>query len=211
MARFSSDQTDTWRGGSRQPGRARPRRWERRWIDFWRETVLPSAVAAFSSPADNPDPGWTRPTPTTRMFAVVRRAVLFVSVLACLALLSGQLGAYLDFVLVPAPTATTNGPQSSADLWFGLLAVGGGGLGFLLSIAAGILGLVVAAGERRTSWVIAICVAGAIVVVGFAVSAFVLLGLPRNPYHPFTVLLLVPVTTLTFTFFARLPVVKAPR
>ena len=139
------------------------------------------------------------------MFAVVRRAVLFLSVLACLALLSAQLGAYLDFVLVPAPTATTSGPQGSADLWFGLLAVGGGGLGFLLSIAAGILGLVVAATERRTSWVIAICVAGALVVVGFAVSAFVLLGLPRNPYNPFTVLLLVPLTTLTFTFFARLP------
>ncbi len=58
--------------------------------------------------------------------------------------------------------------------------------------------------ERRNSWVIAICVSGALVVVGLAVSAFVLLGLPRNPYHPFTVLLLVPLTTLTCTFFLRL-------
>jgi hypothetical protein len=137
------------------------------------------------------------------MFVVVRGAVLFLSVLACLALLSAQLGAYLDFVLVPAPTATTNGPQSSADLVFGLLAVGGGGLGFLLSMAAGILGLVVAATERRNSWVIAICLSGALVVVGLAVSAFVLLGLPRNPYHPLTVLLLVPLTTFTFSFFLR--------
>src|SRR5260370_42317746 len=137
------------------------------------------------------------------MFAVVRRAVLILSVVACLALLSAQLGAYLDFVLVAAPTATTNGPQSSADLAFGLLAISGGGLGFLLSVAAGILGLVVAATERRNSWVIAICVSGALVVVGLAVSAFVLLGLPRNPYHPFTGLLLLPVTTLTFTFFLR--------
>lgn len=133
----------------------------------------------------------------------MRRAVLFLSVLACLALLSAQSGAYLDFVLVPAPTATTNGPQSSADLVFGLLAVGGGGLGFLLSIAAGILGLVVAATQRRNSWVIAICVSGALVVVLLAVSAFVLLGLPRNPYDPLTALLLVPLTTLTFTFVPR--------
>lgn len=138
------------------------------------------------------------------MSAAVQRVVLFLSVLACLALLSAQLGAYLDFVFVPAPTATTNGPQGSADLAFGLLAVGGGGLGFLLSLAAGILGLVVAATERRTPWVIAICVSGILVVVGLAVSAFVLLGLPRNPYHPFTVVLLVPLTTLTFTFFLRL-------
>jgi uncharacterized membrane protein len=112
--------------------------------------------------------------------------------------LIAQLGAYLEFVLVPAPTATTNGPQNSADLVFGLLAIGGGSLGFLLTVAVGILGLVAAATQRRYSWVIAICVSGALVVVGLAVSAFVLLGIPRNPYHPFTVLLLLPLTTLAF-------------
>jgi hypothetical protein len=138
------------------------------------------------------------------MFARVRRALLFLSVLACLALLSAQLGAYLEFVMVPAPTATTSGPQSSADLAFGLLAFGGGGVGFLLAMAAGILGLVVAATARHNSWVVAICASGAVVVVGLAVSAFVLLGQPRNPYHPFTVLLLVPLTTLAFTLFPRL-------
>jgi hypothetical protein len=138
------------------------------------------------------------------MFARVRRALLLLSVLACLALASAQLGAYLEFVMVPAPTATTSGPQSSADLAFGLLAFGGGGVGFLLSMAAGILGLVVAATARHNSWVVAISVSGAVVFVGLAVSAFVLLGLPRNPYHPFTVLLLVPLTTLTFTLFPRL-------
>jgi hypothetical protein len=132
------------------------------------------------------------------MFCVLRRAVLLLSLLACLALLVAQLGSYLEFVLVPAPTATTNGPQNSADLVFGLLALGGGGLGFLLTLAAGILGLVVAAVERRPFWVVAISVSGALVVVGLAVSAFVLLGLPRNPYHPFTVLLLLPLTTLAF-------------
>ena len=137
------------------------------------------------------------------MFAFVRGAVLVVSVLACLALLSAQLGAYLDFVLFAAPTAATNGPQNSADLVFGVLALGGGGLGFLLSTAAGILGLVLAATERRSSWVIAICASGALAAVGLAVSAFVLLGLPRNPYHPLTVLLLVPLTTLTFAFLLR--------
>lgn len=132
------------------------------------------------------------------MLAMLLRAVLLLSLLACLALLIAQVGAYLEFVLVPAPTATTNGPQNAADLVFGLLAGGGGILGFLLTVAAGILGLVGAATERRYSWVVAICVSGALVLVGFAVSAFVLLGLPRNPYHPFDILLLLPLTTLAF-------------
>jgi hypothetical protein len=133
------------------------------------------------------------------MCAILWRPILLVlSLLASLALLIAQLGAYLEFVLVPAPTETTNGPQNSADLVFGLMAIAGGGLGSLLTMAAGILGLVVAAMERRNAWVVAICVSGVLVVVGLAVSAFVLLGLPRNPYHLFTVLLLVPLTTLAF-------------
>jgi hypothetical protein len=137
------------------------------------------------------------------LFATLRRAVLLLSLLACLALLTAQLGAFLEFELVPAPTAATTAPQSSADLVFGLLALGGGGLGFLLTGAAGILGLVVAATERRTFWITAICVSGALVLVGLVVSALVLVGLPRNPYDPFTVLLLVPVTTLTFCVVDR--------
>ena len=129
--------------------------------------------------------------------------MLLLSLLACFALVIAQVGAYLDFELVPPPTATTNGPQNSADLVFGLMALSGGGLGFLLAVAAGILGLVAAANQRRGFWVAAISVSGVLVVVGLAVSAFVLLGLPRNPYDPFTVLLLVPLTTLTFYFVDR--------
>ena len=86
---------------------------------------------------------------------------------------------------------------------FGLLALGGGGLGFLLTVAAGILGLVVAATERRAFWVAAICASAALVLVGLTFSAFVLVGLPRNPYDPFTVLLLVPVTTVAFCLVDR--------
>ena len=137
------------------------------------------------------------------MVGELRRAVLLLSLLACLALFTAQLGAYLDFKLVPAPTATTNGPQNSADLVFGLLAISGGGLGFLLAVAAGILGLVVAATERRAFWVVAIIGSGALVVVGLAVSAFVLIGLARNPYDPLTLLVLVPLTTLTFYVVSR--------
>ena len=58
--------------------------------------------------------------------------------------------------------------------------------------------MIVAATERRNSWVVAIIVSGALVVAALALSAFILLGLPRNPYHFFTVLLLVPLTTLAF-------------
>lgn len=134
---------------------------------------------------------------------MLRCAVLLLSLLACIALLIGQLGAYMEFALVPAPTAATTGPQNSADLVFGLLAIAGGGLGLLLTVTAGILGLVAAATERRYPWVVAICVSGGFVVAGLAVSAFVLPGLPRNPYHPFTVLLLLPLTTLAFYLWLR--------
>ena len=140
---------------------------------------------------------------SSSLLATLRRAVLLLSLLACFALFAAQLGAYLDFKLVPAPTATTNGPQNSADLVFGLLALVGGGLGFLLSVAAGILGLVVAATERRAVWVVTISVSGALVVVGLAVTGFLLAGLPRNPYDPLALVLLVPLTTLTFYVVGR--------
>lgn len=132
------------------------------------------------------------------MSAIVRPVVLSLSVLACLTLLIAQVGAYLEFSMVPAPTASTTGPQNTADLVFGLMAIGGGILGFLFTIGAGLVGLVVAASERRNSWVVAILLSGAIAVAALAVSAFILLGQPRNPYQVFTVLLIVPLTTLAF-------------
>ena len=124
--------------------------------------------------------------------------MLIVSVAACAFLLLAQVGAYLDFVMVPAPTPATTGPQGPADLVFGLLAVLGGGLGFLCSFGAGIAGLTVAAREGSRPWLFAIGAAGVIAVVGLAASAFVLIGLPRNGYHPLVVLLVVPITTLAF-------------
>ena len=130
--------------------------------------------------------------------SAVRPVVLWLSVLACLALLIAQVGASLEYAMVPEPTAGTTGPQNTADLVFGLMAIVGGVLGFLFTVAAGVVGLIVAATERRNSWVLAICVSGALVVALLAVSAFILLGLPRNPYNALTVLLIVPLTTLAF-------------
>ena len=132
------------------------------------------------------------------MPAILQPALMWLSVLACLSLLTAQVGAYLEFAQVPEPTASTTGPQSTADLVYGLMAIVGGILGFLLTGAAGVVGLTVAATERRYRWVVAICVAGALTMISLAVSAFILLGLPRNPYHAFTVLLFVPLTTLAF-------------
>ena len=112
-----------------------------------------------------------------------------------------QLGSYLEFVMVPAPTAATTGPQGSADLVFGLMALGGGGFGLVSAVGSGVIGLAVASGEGQRSWLIAIAISGALVVVGVAVSAFVMLGLSRNAYHPLTICLLVPLTTLTYVAF----------
>lgn len=132
------------------------------------------------------------------MSAIVRPMVLWLSLLACVALLIAQVGAYLEFSMVPAPTASTTGPQNTADLVFGLAAIGGGIIGLLFTIAAALVGFVVAASQRRNSWVVAILVSGAIAVAALAMSVFILLGLPRNPYDAFTVLLIVPLTTLAF-------------
>jgi hypothetical protein len=128
----------------------------------------------------------------------MRRALLVVSVLAYALLGAAQLGSILEFVMIPAPTPATNGPQGPADLAFGLMAVVGGGLGLAAAAGAGILGLALAASERRRSWLIAIIASGALVLVGFAISAFVLIGLPRNAYHPLIVCLVVPLTTLAY-------------
>src|SRR5438309_10302181 len=117
------------------------------------------------------------------MSAIVRSMVLSLSVLACLALLIAQVGAYLEVSMVPEPTASTTGPQNSADLVFGLMAVAGGILGFLFTGAAGVVGLILAATVRRNSWTVAISLSGALGSAAFAVSAFVLLGLPCTPYH----------------------------
>lgn len=128
----------------------------------------------------------------------MRRVLWILSVAACVSLLVAQLGSSLDYALVPAPTAATTGPQGPGDLVFGLMALVGGGLGFLLSIATGIVGLIVAGAERRSGWLAAFGASGAVVILALAMSVFVLVGLPRNPYDPFVVLLLVPVTSIAF-------------
>lgn len=133
----------------------------------------------------------------------MRRALLILSVLAGALLVTGQVGSYLDFVTVPAPTAATTGPQGTADLVFGLMALAGGGLGLAASVATGIVGLAVASSEGRRSWLMVIVASGGLVVIGLAVSAFVMSGLPRNGYHPFTVCLLVPITTLAYLVSSR--------
>ena len=133
----------------------------------------------------------------------MRRALLILSVVACALLVTGQVGSYLEFVLVPAPTPQTTGPQGPADLVFGLMAVVGGGLGLLVSVTTGIVGLAVASSEGRRSWLIVIAASGGLVVIGLGVSAFVLVGLPRNPYDPLIVCLLVPITTLAYLASSR--------
>lgn len=135
----------------------------------------------------------------------MRLALLILSVLALVLLLTAQVGTYLEFVLVPAPTPATTGPQGPADLVFGLMALVGGGLGLAASVATGIVGLLVASSEGRRSWLIAIAASGALVVIGLGVSAFVMLELARNAYHPFTVCLVVPITTLAYLASNRRP------
>src|SRR5712691_7957588 len=128
----------------------------------------------------------------------MRRALAVVSLGACASLVLAQVGAYFEFTVVPPPTSATTGPQSPEDLIFGLLALIGGGLGLALTGVSAIVGLVIAGTERCRTWFVAIGASAALVVLGLGATAFILLGLPRSPYHPFMVGLLVPVTALVF-------------
>jgi len=128
----------------------------------------------------------------------MKRLLLLTSLLSCLLLVAAQVGAALEYAFVPPPTAATTGPQNTLDLVAGLTASLGGVLGLLLAVLAGVLGLVVAAQRRQFGWLWAIAVAGGLVVVGFGLAAFVLLGVGRNPFHPLVLGILVPLTTLAY-------------
>ncbi len=123
--------------------------------------------------------------------APVKNRLLVLSAVATLLLVLAQVGSFLEYILVPAPTAATTGPQSGTDLALGLLAAVGGGLGLLLAIVSGIVGLAVAAAERDRLWTVFIGLSMGMAVLGLMVTAFLLLGAPRNPYHPLVVGLLV--------------------
>ncbi len=133
----------------------------------------------------------------------MRRALALVSILAGVALAAAQVGAYLDFLLVPAPTASTSGPQGPADLLFGLMAGIGGVFGAALCVVAAVVGLASASSQGHRRWLIAIAASGALAILGLAVSAFVLLGASRNAYHPLVVFLVVPLTTLAYAVATR--------
>jgi hypothetical protein len=133
----------------------------------------------------------------------MKRFLLPTSVLACLFLIAAQVGAALDYALVPAPTSATTGPQNTLDLVAGLTAGLGGVLGLLLAVLAGVLGLIAAAQKRQYGWLSAIVIAGGLVVVGLGLVSFLLVGAARNPFDPFVLGILVPVTTLAYAATGR--------
>ncbi len=135
----------------------------------------------------------------------MKALLLITSVLSCLLLIAAQVGAALDYALVPPPTSATTGPQNTLDLVAGLTAGLGGVLGLLLAVLAGVLGLIGAAQQRQYGWLAAIVIAGGLVVVGLGVAGFFLLGVTHNPFDPFVLGILVPVTTLAYGATGRRP------
>lgn len=130
-----------------------------------------------------------------------RRLLTIASVAAVLFLLIAQVGAYLQFVLVPARTLSMSvGPQNTADLVFGVMAIIGTVLGALLTLATGVLGIVVVVMDRRYLWLLAvfgsglIALAGLLVWVGFEVGE-----IPPNPYDPLDAFVIVPITALAYS------------
>ena len=130
-----------------------------------------------------------------------RRLLTVASVAALLCLVIAQVGAYFQFVLVPARTVSASvGPQNTTDLVFGLMAIIGTILGALLALATGVLGLVVVVMDRRYLWLLAIfgsgliALAGLLVWVGFEVGE-----IPPNPYVPLDPFVIVPITALAYS------------
>lgn len=136
---------------------------------------------------------------------MARRVSTAVSILACLALAGAQVGAWLEFMLIPAPTSETRGPQGSLDLALGLLAGLGGVSGIALAILSGVFGMSVASARNANAWVTAIAASGVVAVFGLLVASFVLLGSPPNPFHPFVTFIVIPLTTLAYLRFAGAP------
>jgi hypothetical protein len=136
---------------------------------------------------------------------MARRFLTAVSILGCLALAGAQVGAWLEFMLIPAPTSETRGPQGPLDLALGLLAGLGGISGIALAILSGVIGVSVASARNAKAWVTAIAASGVVAVFALFVTSFVLLGLPRNPFHPFVTFIVIPLTTLAYQLFAGAP------
>jgi hypothetical protein len=118
--------------------------------------------------------------------------------LACLALATAQVAVLLEFLLIPAPTPETRGPQGPLDEALGLLAIAGSVSGVLLAPAGGVLGVQAANARGARSWSRAILAASAISVLAFIVLAFVLLGSGRSPVHPFVVFIPIPLVALAY-------------
>ena len=129
-----------------------------------------------------------------------RRLLPLLSTAAVLLLLIAQVGAYLQFGLVPARNSGTSiGPQNATDLVFGAMAIIGTLLGILLTLVTGVLGMVVAIMDRRYLWVIAIAASGVLAMAGLIVWVGAMVGeLPPNPYDPTDAFVIVPLTTLAY-------------
>jgi hypothetical protein len=140
----------------------------------------------------------------------MKRAVLLVSAVACVALVAGQIAAALDFALIPQTASTlvaSTGPDPQGPLDFALVIVTilGNVGGFLLAVAAGILGLVAAALRRRAGWTVIIALSGVVAFLALVVGAFVLLGLPNNPFDLVIVVVVAPLTTLAYSLTPERP------
>jgi hypothetical protein len=146
----------------------------------------------------------------------MKRALLLVSAVACVALLAGQVAAALDFALIPAPTFDLVGnagtdPQGPLDLALAIVTILGNVVGFPLAVAAGILGMVATALRRHVGWIVAIALAGVLAFAALLVGAFILLGLPNNPFDLVIVLIVVPLTTLAYSLTPEPTSAPAPR
>ena len=130
------------------------------------------------------------------------KPLLAISTLACLALGSAQGAALLEFLLIPAPTSDTIGPQGPLDEALGLLAGLGGVVGILLAAASGVIGLSLAGAQGATGWRTAILGSAVIAVLALMIAAFILLSLPRNPVHPFSAFIVIPGVTLWYAIVA---------
>jgi len=132
----------------------------------------------------------------------MKRALLILSIGTLVLLTLSVVGQALEFAqgIVFTANGQPSDPTPQAYIAVYMTAIGGIPA-FPASLATFVVGLVAMSMNKQYSWLVALCVAGALSFVGLIGMAWVLLS-ANSPVAFFTPLLLVPLVTLIFSLRA---------
>jgi hypothetical protein len=138
-----------------------------------------------------------------KRFDAQRIALLIVSLGALVALLVAQLSSVAQFAIAPAPTPDMSGPSSQTEATLVYIARYGSQVGILLSLAAGLFGVVHASLRGAYHWLLAVVGAAVVTALVQFVTIMAMLSSPANPFHPFVVMGILPLVVLAYAVLSR--------